>query len=257
MQRSGNGSNPMRQRFREQVREDVKDAALRQLALGGASAVSVNAIARELGVSGPALYRYFSSRDELLAELILDAYNDFADSLAATTDRELGLSPQDRLRALTRAWRSFALAEPHRYRLLFAPPVPGYDAHAESLVRASSRAMAVGLDVYKTLATTENAPSYRSTEPSESPTRRVPASLPQTDLSTVSGFSEEVLTATGAGPEELLCTISVWIRVHGFVSLEIGGNFSSMGIDADALFDHEVDALLSDHGPVSTHPDRE
>jgi Tetracyclin repressor-like, C-terminal domain len=26
------------------------------------------------------------------------------------------------------------------------------------------------------------------------------------------------------------------VRLHGFVSLEIGGNFASMGLDADALF---------------------
>jgi AcrR family transcriptional regulator len=36
--------------------------------------VSVSAIGKQLGVSGPALYRYFTSRDELLTELVIDAY---------------------------------------------------------------------------------------------------------------------------------------------------------------------------------------
>jgi AcrR family transcriptional regulator len=225
----------MRARFREQVREDVKAAALRQIAAGGACAVSINAIARELGVSGPGLYRYFANRDDLLEDLVLDAYHDLADALAAATDRELGQSPQDRFRALFQAWRSFALAEPHRYRLLYAPPVPGYEAHAEQFVRASSSVMDVGLDVFADLAAS-----------SERPASGVRASSPETGLSAVAGFPQERL-ATTAGPEELLRVISAWTWCHGFVGLEIGGNFSSMGLDADAMFRHEVDALIRDY----------
>lgn len=237
----------MRDRFREQVREDVKAAALRQIASGGASAVSVNAIARQLGVSGPALYRYFANRDELLAELVLDAYHDLADALAAATDRELGHSPQDRFRALARAWRSFALAEPHRYQLLFTPPVPGHDAHAEPLVSAANRTMAVGLDVFAALAAVETESGHPITGSSGHSDSGVPTSLPETDLSAVGGSHQEMFSATGTRPEELLRAISAWARLHGLVSLELGGNFSSMGIDADALFRREVDALVREH----------
>lgn len=188
--------SPMRARFREQVREDVKAAALAQLSGGGAAAISVNAIARQLGVSGPALYRYFANRDELLGELVVDAYHDFAAALAVATGRDG--SPGRRLRDLAAAWRGFALAEPHRYRLLFAPPLPGYDAHSEPLVAASRRVMDVATDVYG---------------PSDDGGRRV---------------------------------LSAWARIHGVVSLELGGNFASMGVDADALFRHEIDALVRD-----------
>src|SRR3954449_4992201 len=182
-----------RDRFRAQVRSEIKAAALAQVAEDGAQGVSVNAIAKELGVSGPALYRYFANRDELLAELVVDAYHDFAAALAAATERDLGLAPPQRLRALADAWRGFARAQPHRYQLLFAPPVPGYDAHSEPLVAASTRAMAVGLDVYG-----------------------------------ADGGPRE------ADPEVFARVVSGWCRLHGFVGLELGGNFSSMGVDADA-----------------------
>ena len=165
----------MRDRFRAQVRDDVKRVALDQLAAAGAAGLSINAIARELGVSGPALYRYFAGRDELLTELIVDAYDDLADALAGSED----------LDALARAYRAWALEQPHRYRLLFGPPLPGYDAHAERLVQAARRSM----DVLQ-----EHVPD----------------------------FEEAVLD---------------WSRLHGFVSLEIGGNFASIGLDADALFE--------------------
>jgi AcrR family transcriptional regulator len=113
------------------VRAAVKRVALRQLEEGGPGAVAVNAIARELGVSGPALYRYFKNRDALLTELVLEAYNDLADALERT----------DSLEAVARAYRAWALEQPHRYRLLFSSPLPGYDAHQDALVTAAQRSM--------------------------------------------------------------------------------------------------------------------
>jgi AcrR family transcriptional regulator len=88
----------------------------------------------ELGVSGPALYRYFRNRDALLTELVLDAYNDLADALTGAD-------------SLPRAYRAWALDQPHRYRLLFTAPLPGYDAHQPSLVAAAQRSMELLLRV--------------------------------------------------------------------------------------------------------------
>ena len=76
-----------------------------------------------------ALYRYFASRDELLTELVIDAH-DLADALAAS---HAAARPRARLDGLARAYRSWAMAQPHRYRLLFGPLLPGYDAHAQRL----------------------------------------------------------------------------------------------------------------------------
>jgi AcrR family transcriptional regulator len=57
------------------VRHEVKQAALRQLAESGPAAVSISAIGKQLGGSGPALYRYSTSRDELLTERALLAWS--------------------------------------------------------------------------------------------------------------------------------------------------------------------------------------
>lgn len=37
-------------------------------------------------MSGPALYRYFANRDELITELITDAYRSLADTFHATAN---------------------------------------------------------------------------------------------------------------------------------------------------------------------------
>jgi Tetracyclin repressor-like, C-terminal domain len=40
-----------------------------------------------------------------------------------------------------------------------------------------------------------------------------------------------------------LRAVLTWSRLHGFVSLEIAGNYASMGIDPDQLFETELRAL--------------
>ena len=127
----------IRDRFRAQMVDEIKQLALRQLAEGGPQALSVNAIAKDLGVSGPALYRYFANRDALLTELILDGY---ADLTAALRSAEPGIP------GLADAYRAWATANPHRYRLLFGAPLPGYEAHDERLVAAAQQSMDVLLD---------------------------------------------------------------------------------------------------------------
>lgn len=48
----------------------------------------------------------------------------------------------------------------------------------------------------------------------------------------------------GADASTALRAVRVWSRVHGLVSLEIGGSFASMGVDADLLLDEELRALV-------------
>ncbi|MEV4225310.1 TetR/AcrR family transcriptional regulator [Nonomuraea sp. NPDC049725] len=214
------GRGSMRERFREQVREDVKAAALEQLAAGGAHAISINAISKELGVSGSALYRYFPSRDDLLTALVIDAYEDLRDTLA----QELGAdapdrTPEDRFRALTRAYRAWAVAQPHRYELLFKPPIPGYDAHSATLANAARSLMAILLS---SLAELTQAGDTR-TRPYQ---------------------NEEVLAARTAGAAEFRTAVAVWSCLHGIVSLELGGGLAAMTIDTDTLFEHEIQVLI-------------
>ena len=214
----------MRERYRAQVRQEVKEAALRQLAEAGPGALSISAISKQLGVSGPALYRYFASRDDLLTELVIDAYHDLANALTAATSQAPDDHPRGRFEALARAYRRWALAEPHRYRLLFGPPLPGYEAHAQRLVEASWAAMNLLLEVLRGFAAGAAEPS---------------------------GPLASELTAWAQqgnqriDPGTALHAILIWSQLHGIVSLEIAGNFASMSIDADQLFQTQLTAIVA------------
>jgi AcrR family transcriptional regulator len=215
----------MRERYRAQVRAEVKQAALRQLAESGPAGLSVSAIGKELGVSGPALYRYFAGRDELLTELVIDAYNDLTDALSAAISRAPGQEPAARLEAMARGYRSWALAEPHRYRLLFGPPLPGYDAHAERLVAASQAAMNLLIGTLRELG------------------NRPPAPPSQPLTSQLTAWAHAL--ALDVDPAIALRAILIWSCLHGLVSLEIAGNFASMGIDPDEVFEAQLPTLTA------------
>ena len=87
----------VRARVRAELTREIAEVARRHLASDGAAALSLRAVARELGMASSAVYRYFPSRDDLLTALIVDAYDamgeaaEVADAAAAPcrSDRPL------------------------------------------------------------------------------------------------------------------------------------------------------------------------
>jgi AcrR family transcriptional regulator len=215
-------SGTVRERFRSYLTSEAKRVAVRQLADGGPAAVSLNAIGKELGMSGPALYRYFDSRDALMTELIRDAYRDLTDALKAATTS----TPRRPAAALATAYRAWAIEQPHRYRLLFAAPMLGYDAHQAQLVGQAQAAMNV------LLAALSVAPTPTS--------RAIPAKLRKQLAAWATARG-----APGAAPPEVaLQALHIWTRMHGHVRLELDGNFASMGLDPRLLFETSLPEIF-------------
>lgn len=205
-----------RQQYREQTREEAKRIALEQLAEHGPAGISVNAIGKRMGITGPALYRYFANRDALLTELISDGYHDLADTVeAAVAGARTG-----KLRVGAGAMRAWAKAAPHRYLLLFGTPVPGYEAPEHTLA-AASRIMAALLS---------------AAGPDHSRPRRSTLSKQVTAWGERMGYRD--LT-----PRQLHWGLTVWTRLHGVLSLEVAGQFTLTEVDPELLFKAEVDAL--------------
>ena len=129
-----------RERARARTIGDIVRIGREQLALHGAAALSLRAVARELGVVSSAVYRYVESREELLTLLLVDAYNELGDAV----DAAVGALPERRFQLQVRGARgrrcgSWALREPASYALLFGSPVPGYRAPAERTIGPGTR----------------------------------------------------------------------------------------------------------------------
>ena len=111
-----------RQRVREAVRADIVTEARRQLAETGAGALSLRAVARELGMASSAMYRYFKSRDELLTALIVEAYDAIGDAVEAAEATCERNDFAGRWRACCHGVRAWALEQPHEYALIYGSP---------------------------------------------------------------------------------------------------------------------------------------
>jgi AcrR family transcriptional regulator len=125
-----------RERTRAEITRQILDAARRHLATEGASGLSLRAIARELGASSSAVYRYVASRDELLTRLIVAAYDALG---AAAETAEATVARADlaaRWSAVCGAVRDWALANPNEYALIYGTPVPGYTAPPATIAPA-------------------------------------------------------------------------------------------------------------------------
>ncbi|MFE1882077.1 TetR/AcrR family transcriptional regulator [Streptomyces diastatochromogenes] len=209
------GAASPRERYRSQVRAEIKARAWEQIATAGASGLSLNAIAKELGMSGPALYRYFGGRDDLITELVRDAYRSLADTFRAAADAGSGLP------GLARALRRWALEDPQRYFLVYGTPVPGYQA-PDDTTDIAREIMAALLDVCA----------------AEEPGTASPDAL-ETHLADHHQWAGD----HPAPPSVLRRALAVWTRLHGVLSLELAGQFTGMGFDPELLFTAEVEGL--------------
>ncbi len=114
-----------RERVRTATMNEIKGAALDLLRSASASDLKFSDIARELGMTAPALYRYYKDRDDLITALIVDAYTDLAAHLHASID---GISEaRPALTALCRGYHGWAVADPVRFGLIFGVPIPGFE----------------------------------------------------------------------------------------------------------------------------------
>ncbi|MBP2037978.1 TetR/AcrR family transcriptional regulator [Streptomyces avidinii] len=210
-----------RERYRQQVREEVKEKAWQQIAGSGASALSLNAIAKQMGMSGPALYRYFANRDELITELIRDAYRSLADAFIAA---DSGGAGRPGLAGLARVLRGWALEDPHRYFLIYGTPVPGYHA-PQDITAISTELMAVLLETCTAAAG--------------------PAAEPDPFDRHLADHREWAASHPDAPPSALHLALTFWSRLHGVLSLELAGHFTGMGLDPALFYEAEVDRIMT------------
>src|SRR5215207_2486599 len=108
----------VRERARAEITSEIVRAGRHQLATDGAAALSLRAVARELGMVSSAVYRYVASRDDLLTLLIIEAYDGLGAAVEAEAAPRRGRNPVTRFVGAGRAIRTWAVANPHGFALL-------------------------------------------------------------------------------------------------------------------------------------------
>jgi AcrR family transcriptional regulator len=212
-----------RARARAELTDAIKATARQHLADAGAAALSLRAVARDLGMVSSAVYRYFPSRDELLTALIVDAY----DAVGAAAEAAVAAAPEpadvvDRWRRCGAAIRSWALANPHEYALVYGSPVPGYAAPAATIAPAGRVAL-----VFLGLLADGVAAGQVDVEDRIETSRAIRSDLARLRDEAAPGVPDAVL-ARG---------LLVWTQLFGAISFELFGHLHGVISDDDALFD--------------------
>src|SRR5680860_1815944 len=100
-----------RERVRAATIDEIKETALRLMHSTGTTDLKFSEIARAMGLTAPALYRYFADSDALLTELVVDAFDDLGAAVAAARDDVPDDDLWGRLLAVAQAYRAWASAE--------------------------------------------------------------------------------------------------------------------------------------------------
>jgi AcrR family transcriptional regulator len=202
--------------------EQIKAVARRHLAEQGAAALSLRAVARDVGMVSSAVYRYFPSRDELLTALIVDAFDavgQAAEEADAACDRD---DVRGRWLAVAGAVRAWALSNPHEYALVYGSPVPGYAAPSDTINPAARVSL-----VFLTLVADGVAAGTIATDDQIGTSRVL-----RQDLARL-----RALAAPGVPDSVLSRALLVWTQLFGGISYELFGHLHRVITDHDALFD--------------------
>ncbi|SDC34159.1 transcriptional regulator, TetR family [Sanguibacter gelidistatuariae] len=230
-----NAPRTARERARAEVMAELLAAANARLDTDGAAALSLRAIARDLGMASSAVYRYVDSRDALLTLLIVDGYNaaGLACEGAATAARGRGDGPAQVWLAVARALRAWALAHPRSYELIYGTPVPGYRAPTDT-VAAATRLWAV------IIAVTRDAEAAGTLAPTG-------PEFPTTGLITAETFAFAGYDPASGSPEQtrqielmIVRSFTLFSCVLGAISAELFGHFHNVTADLAGVFDATI-----------------
>ena len=217
---------------------DIVRIGRAHLATDGAAALSLRAIAREIGLVSSAVYRYVESRDELLTLLVIDGYDELGDAVDEALDSVDVTDHAGRLTAIGRAVRAWALAEPATYALLFGSPVPGYHAPAERTTGPGTRVITRLVQVWEAawVAGVVNA-DERAVTP-----RRLTRDLARIRR-------EMGITA----PDALIARgLLMWAALFGCISFEVFGQYGpDTFTQPQDLFEHQLRVLVETVGLTS------
>ena len=216
-----------RDRVRAATADEIKQTARRILVAEGPEACSLRAIARKMGMTAPALYRYFDSREDLIKHVVADIFTEIADGIHAAVEaagQDSGGDMVAKLIAACGEFRSWSLGHKEEFGLLFGTPLPGLEAVHDDVIddcaaKFSGEFLALFLELW----------------------RKHPFPVPADDQID-QGLREQLAhyrdllgvdLPLGAGLTFLRC----WVRLYGMVSLEVFGHLHFALDDAAPMFE--------------------
>jgi AcrR family transcriptional regulator len=248
-----------RERQRAATYEEIVTVA--RALLGSPEGLSLRAVAAEMGLTAPALYRYVDSYHELLMLVARSIFEDVLAAMASARDRHGEDDPAAQIIASAVAFRRWALSHPEEFGLIFANATTAKTAEAAEPAQTSDTA-----DSARTGSTSDTpVPIDLTTQGGGAQFGEfftdiylrlwdryqfpVPADSDlEPDLLELLRFQRSCGTLPCAFPGNPVglswIFIRVWARLYGTVTLEVFRHMDPAMIESGALFR----AMLEDNG---------
>ncbi|MEU4349683.1 TetR/AcrR family transcriptional regulator [Streptomyces sp. NPDC023838] len=224
-----------RERLRAETAAEIKATALKHMAATGAAALSLRAIARDMGMTAGAIYSYYDTRDALINALITDVYTSLADALEAAHDQVPEHDTARRILAHGHAYRQWAIGHPEEFQLVYGDPVPGYRMPEGSPAGEAELRVCMLLSQLVAAAWPYAAPAHSADEHAWEDF--------QPDLTHALHQQEP-----GLSPAALALALRIWGRMHGLVALEVYGHLRTQIVDPAKLYHQELLDLTASLG---------
>jgi AcrR family transcriptional regulator len=228
-----------RDRVRAATTEEIKQTARQLLVEQGPEAVSLRAIARQMGMTAPALYRYFDSHEKLIKHVIADIFTELTEDLhAAIESAGAGSNGDLTAKVMAACWefRRWSLDHKREFGMLFGTPIPGVDVEKDEITaECGSQFGATFLVLILEL--------WR-----KSPFPVPPDDAIDTGLRDQLARYRDGLGSLGTGLPLglLLIFLRCWTRLYGTLSLEVFGHLGFALDDAEPMFE----IMLADTAPL-------
>jgi AcrR family transcriptional regulator len=214
-----------RERVRAATMREITQTARRILAEQGPEAVTLRAVAREMGMTAPALYRYFDNHEELVRHLVGDVFTDLTEDVHAAIHAAPAGDMTGKFMAAAKEFRRWALAHKQEYGLLFGVPVPGLDVDKGDVAEESGRRfaqefLALFMELWR------KAPFGVPADDEIDPALREPLTR-----------YREMLGSPELPIGGMVRFLACWIRLQGFVSLEVFGHIGFCLDDGAPMFE--------------------
>jgi AcrR family transcriptional regulator len=222
-----------RERLRTATVAEIKALARRLLVDGGPQAISLRAIARDMGMTAGALYRYFPSLDALVLGLAEDLYDELREAVEAARDATDGPA-LDRLGAMARAMRAWSVTNPAAFGLMFGNPVPGV-ARLDALCLTPDHPGArFGAPWLATLTELWHERPFPTPPPAQLETELGPSLGPY-----------RAQHPPEAPIEVVYAFLAGWTRLYGLVAMEVFGQLNWAVESVEPLFEIELASFLA------------
>ena len=233
-----------RDRRRAAVVQEIKDTALGRLVSDGPEALSLRAIARDMGLSVQSLYHYFASRDHLITELVEDGHNGLADALEAARDTHPVSARRDRLIATSWAYRDWSVHHRGEFQLIYGAPIPDYHVPLTPNAAPVPAAARIG-GIFHSVVFADWTEEQLRAMPDEHVDSALHAEL-------AAAHQKFAPPGSALPPAALHRFIRWWGQLHGLITLEVFGHLHWLAPDAGSIYRaavlqqaDEIDAISS------------